>query len=156
MEHERTIEEIRSLARKKAKAYSVTVMTALLILVIAVRYLEKQEFDSILFALSMTLALVIGLLVYLKVKSDVEFDEMKNRELMFEEINLSQVKDVLVEPLEETKRISELKEEGAKFYARLTFGNNICILVKHKDGEIQNYSWLKKGRFRENYRIVSP
>ena len=154
MEHERTIEEIRNLARKKAKAESVTVMTTLLILVIAVRYFEKQEVTSALFILAATLALIIGLLVFLKVKSDVEHDELKNREIMFEEINLSQVNDVLVEPLEDSKRVSELKKEGAKFYAKLTFDNNICILIKYKNGEIQNYSWLKKGRFRENYKIV--
>ena len=154
MEHERTIEEIRSLARKKAKAKSVTVMTFLLVAVIAARYLENQEIDSNVFGLCMLLAVIVGLLVYLKARSDIEYEELKNREYVFEEANLSQVNDVLVEPLEETERILELKEKGAKFYARLTFWNNICILIKYGDGEIQNYSWLKKGRFRENYKIV--
>ena len=85
MEHERTIEEIRSLARKKAKAKSVTVMTFLLVAVIAARYLENQEIDSNVFGLCMLLAVIVGLLVYLKARSDIEYEELKNREYVFED-----------------------------------------------------------------------
>lgn len=156
MEHERTNEEIKSVARKKAKAKSVTVMTVLILLMLATNYLEKTKVDENFFVITMFFSLLIGLLVYLATKKEAEYEGFNIRELQYEAINLSQAREKLIEPVKDSPRFSKLRREGAKLYARLTFGNNICILVKHKDGEIQNYSWLKKGRFRENYRIVSP